>query len=187
MHPSGCRGQGRKKTGAYGRDVLYTYKVPPRFLSFLLCSASPSSTFQYIFNRPRTAMAPSLLDTQPTAPHQLSSPAQTTVDTKIFPDGIKTSGQHPPLYDLLRPYSDFPKNITGETVWKAEDYTNNPERWVHVLNDEEVNELGAAADKFIADKTPLTGISKVSQIIIPMDPCLIFCRRIFPCQSCPSC
>jgi hypothetical protein len=132
-------------------------------------------------------MAPSLLDTQPSPSHSLSSPARTTVDTKIFPDGIKTSGQHPPLYDLLRPYSDFPKIITGETVWKAEDYTNNPERWVHVLNDEEVNELGAAADKFIADKTPLTGISKVGQIIIPMDPCLIFYRIISPCQSCPSC
>jgi hypothetical protein len=108
-------------------------------------------------------MAPSVLDSQPTAPHQWSSPAQTVVDRKIFPDGIKTSGQHPPLYDLLRPYSDFPKEIKGETVWEAEGYTNNPERWVHVFNDEEVNELGVAADKFLADKTPLTGISKVSK------------------------
>jgi hypothetical protein len=132
-------------------------------------------------------MAPSLLDTQPTAPHQLSGPAQTIVDRKIFPDGIKTSGQHPPLYDLLRPYSDFPKNIIGETVWKAEDYSNNPERWVHVLNDDEVNELGSAADKFLADKTPLTGISKVSQTVIPMNLSLMFCRKISPCRSCPSC
>jgi hypothetical protein len=107
-------------------------------------------------------MAPAVLDTQPTAPQQLSSPAQKPVDRKIFPDGIKTSGQHPPLYDSLRPYSDFPKEITGESVWKAEDYANNPERWVHVFNDEEVDELSAVADKFIAGRTPLTGISKVS-------------------------
>ncbi|RAL66928.1 hypothetical protein DID88_007710 [Monilinia fructigena] len=60
-------------------------------------------------------MAPSLIDTQPTAPHQLFSPSQKVIDRKIFPDGIKTSGQHPPLYDQLRPYSDFPKEITGET------------------------------------------------------------------------
>ncbi|KAF7952820.1 hypothetical protein EAE96_006046 [Botrytis aclada] len=105
-------------------------------------------------------MAPSLLDTQPIAPHQLSSPSQKTIDRKVFPDGIKTSGQHPPLYDQLRPYSDFPKEITGETVWKAEDYINNPERWVHVFNEEEIAELSAVADKFIADKTPLTGISQ---------------------------
>ncbi|KAF7917359.1 hypothetical protein BELL_0127g00090 [Botrytis elliptica] len=105
-------------------------------------------------------MAPSILDTQPIAPHQLSSPSQKTVDRKVFPDGIKTSGQHPPLYDQLRPYSDFPKEITGETVWKAEDYINNPERWVHVFNEEEIAELSAVADKFIADKIPLTGISQ---------------------------
>ncbi|KAF7870058.1 uncharacterized protein EAF02_009248 [Botrytis sinoallii] len=105
-------------------------------------------------------MAPSLLNTQPIAPHQLSSPSQKTIDRKVFPDGIKTSGQHPPLYDQLRPYSDFPKEITGETVWKAEDYINNPERWVHVFNEEEIAELSAVADKFIADKIPLTGISQ---------------------------
>ncbi|ATZ51202.1 hypothetical protein BCIN_06g06240 [Botrytis cinerea B05.10] len=106
-------------------------------------------------------MAPSLLDTQPVAPHQLSSPSsQKPIDRKVFPDGIKTSGQHPPLYDQLRPYSDFPKEITGETVWKAEDYINNPERWVHVFNEEEIAELSAVADKFIADKIPLTGISQ---------------------------
>jgi hypothetical protein len=105
-------------------------------------------------------MAPSILDDQPTAPHLLST--QKVVDRKIFPDGIKTSGQHPPLSEYLRPYSDFPKEISGETVWKPEDYTNNPERWVHVFSDEEIAELSDVADKFLADKIPLTGISKVS-------------------------
>jgi len=105
-------------------------------------------------------MAPSLLDSRPTAPHGLSSPVSKAVDKKVFPDGIKTSGQHPPLYDQLKPYSDFPKEITGETVWKAEDYSNNPERWVHPFNAAEIEELSSAADRFIADKIPLTGISK---------------------------
>ncbi|CAG8950489.1 hypothetical protein HYFRA_00006986 [Hymenoscyphus fraxineus] len=105
-------------------------------------------------------MAPSILETLPTAPHSLTSPAQKSVDRKIFPDGIKTSGQHPPILDQLRPYSDFPKEITGESVWKAEDYTNNPERWVHVFNDEEIAELSAVSDKFLAEKIPLTGISQ---------------------------
>lgn len=79
----------------------------------------------------------------------------------VFPDGIRTSGQHNPLYDVLRPYSDFPKEITGSTVWKREDYVNNPERWTHPFTDEEIQELGDTADRFITSGTPLTGISKV--------------------------
>ena len=108
-------------------------------------------------------MAPSLLETQLTAPHHLSNPALTSksIDRKIFPDGIKTSGQHPPQQEYLKPYSAFPTEITGESVWKAEDYINNPERWVHVFNDEEIGELSATADQFIANNTPLTGISQV--------------------------
>jgi hypothetical protein len=109
-------------------------------------------------------MAPSILESQPQAPHSFTSPAQNPVDRKIFPDGIKTSGQHPPVLSQLRPYSEFPKEITGETVWKPEDYRNNPERWVHVFNNEEIEELSQVADKFIADKTPLTGISQVSTL-----------------------
>ena len=109
-------------------------------------------------------MAPLPLDSQSLA-------SQRIVDRKLFPDGIKTSGQHPPLYDQLRPYSDFPREITGETVWKAEDYANNPERWVHVFNSQEIAELSAAADKFLADKIPLTGISKVRPLQASLIPC----------------
>lgn len=80
----------------------------------------------------------------------------------VFPDGIRTSGQHAPLYEVLRPYTEFPKEITGSTVWKAEDYINNPERWVHAFTDEEIEELSQATDAFTASGLPLTGISKVS-------------------------
>lgn len=112
-------------------------------------------------------MAPSALDFHPVAPHELSkSFTSRPVDRNIFPDGIKTSGQHPPISQAIRPYSDFPKRITGETVWKAEDYQNNPEKWVHVLSEEEIVELSAVADEFIAAGTPLTGISKVSSTFI---------------------
>lgn len=84
------------------------------------------------------------------------------MDLNIFPDGLKTSGLHPPIASLLQPYSEFPKHITGPTVWKAEDYQNNLERWIHRMTKEEIDELSAEADKFIAEKIPLTGISKVS-------------------------
>lgn len=78
----------------------------------------------------------------------------------IFPDGIRTSGQHPPLYDKLRPYSDFPKEITGPTVWHADEYRSHPSRWVHAFTDAEIAELSSVADAFIASGTPLTGISR---------------------------
>ena len=88
----------------------------------------------------------------------------------IFPDGIKTSGQHPPIYEQLRTYEDFPDEIIGPTVWDAEDYRNNPERWTHWLSEGEIAELSDAADKFKAASIPLTGISKVSS----MPPCYLF-------------
>ena len=103
-------------------------------------------------------MAPALTDTNPTPPHFLSeAPA---VSKAIFPDGLKTSGQHAPIPERLRPYNDFPREISGQTVWKAEDYQNNPERWIHVFNDEQIDELSKAADDFLASGIPLTGITK---------------------------
>lgn len=105
-------------------------------------------------------MAPALTSAAPTAPHDLPTFANHKAPKNIYPDGIKTSGQHAPIYEQLRPYEDFPKEIKGQTVWKAEDYKNNPERWTHVFSEEENAEIGAAADKFLASGIPLTGISK---------------------------
>ncbi|KAL2217701.1 hypothetical protein M432DRAFT_548989 [Thermoascus aurantiacus ATCC 26904] len=100
-------------------------------------------------------MAPGLTETLPTPPHQLGP-----VDRNIFPDGLKTTGQHPPIYELLQPFEKFPKEITGPTVWKAEDFKDHPEKWTHRFTDEELEELSTAADNFIASGTPLTAISK---------------------------
>ncbi|KAJ9212833.1 hypothetical protein DTO166G4_5645 [Paecilomyces variotii] len=107
-------------------------------------------------------MAPGLTDTLPTPEHQLYSHAP----RDIFPDGLKTTGQHAPLYDHIQPFEKFPKEITGPTVWQAEDYKNNPEKWTHRFSEEEIEELSTAADNFLASKTPLTGISK-SNFILP--------------------
>lgn len=79
----------------------------------------------------------------------------------VFPDGIRTSGQHAPVFDQLKSYEAFPKEITGPTVWKKDDYINNPERWTHPFTDQEIEELGQATDKFIDKGIPLTGITKV--------------------------
>ena len=83
------------------------------------------------------------------------------ISKDAFPDGIRTSGQHPPQYEKLKNFEDFPGQITGSTVWRKEDYVHNPERWVHRFSKEETTELGAAADAFMASGTPLTGITKV--------------------------
>lgn len=103
-------------------------------------------------------MAPVMFETAATPAHQLKT---TPVSRDLFPDGLKTTGQHPPLYDQLKPFSQFPKEITGPTAWKAEEYTDSPEKWTHRFTEEEVVELSDAADAFIASKTPLTGISRV--------------------------
>jgi len=105
-------------------------------------------------------MAPALteLPVEPSSVFNYDKPSKA-----VFPDGIKTSGQCPPDYDQLKPYDLFPKEITGATVWKPEDYTNNPERWTHRFSEEEVQEMSDAADAFLASGTPLTGITKVSQ------------------------
>lgn len=79
----------------------------------------------------------------------------------LFPDGLKTSGQHNPIYAQLTPPSQFPKEISGPTVWKAEDYRDHPERWTHVFSKEEIAELGDAADEFMRRGWKLTAMAKV--------------------------
>lgn len=101
-------------------------------------------------------MAPGLTSTLPTDP----STIEKQVPRSIFPDGIKTSGQHPPVYHQLSPYDDFPDEITGPTVWDPADYKNNSERWTHWLTESEIAEMSEAADHFRDAGIPLTGISK---------------------------
>lgn len=105
-------------------------------------------------------MAPGLTETATATSSGLGT-ASNSVPTKAFPDGLKTCGQEPPIYSLLRPYEEYPKEVTGPTVWKAEDYRDHPERWTHRLSDVEIEELSQAAENFIASAVPLTGISKV--------------------------
>lgn len=105
-------------------------------------------------------MAPALTSPAPTAPHELSNPDSNKAPKNIFPDGIRTSGQHAPIYSLLRPYSEFPKEITGPTAWDRSEYEQNAERWTHVFSEAEAKEISDAADAFLASGTPLTGITK---------------------------
>ncbi|KAJ5653699.1 hypothetical protein N7490_000702 [Penicillium lividum] len=101
-------------------------------------------------------MAPAATASAPTAPHHLAKEAP----LHIFPDGLRTTGQHDPLYDQIVPFEKFPKQITGPTVWNPEEYRSNPEKWTHQFTPDQIEELSNAADDFLESKTPLTGISK---------------------------
>lgn len=83
-----------------------------------------------------------------------------SVNKSIFPDGYKTSGQQEPVYSSIKSYDEFPKEITGQTVWTPNDYKNNPEKWTHAFSDSEIAEIGASADNFMASGLPLTAITK---------------------------
>ncbi|KAJ5340419.1 hypothetical protein N7541_009543 [Penicillium brevicompactum] len=100
-------------------------------------------------------MAPGILET-----NDLTQFSSNAVKLSVFPDGLRTSGQHPPVYSQVRPHKDFPLIHTGPTVWKAEDYRDCPELWTHRFSAEEIREIGRASDEFIRNETPLTGISK---------------------------
>jgi hypothetical protein len=88
--------------------------------------------------------------------------SEPAVDKAVFPDGYKTSGMHAPVYSWIQPYEKFPKTISGPTVWFADDFKNNPEKWTHAFTESEIAEIEAAADKFIHDGHPLIGMTKVS-------------------------
>lgn len=102
------------------------------------------------------AMAPAIAATVTPDTHT----SKAAISANNFPDGIKTSGQHPPLYSELRDYADFPSEIAGQTVWDPSEYRHNPERWTHHFTPDEISELSAAADAFQASGVPLIGITK---------------------------
>lgn len=122
-------------------------------------------------------MAPVAVDTPAQLPVSALKTSAKPVDRSIFPDGLKTTGYHPPLYDQLYPYSAFPKHIEGPTVWKPEDYADNPERWVHPFTEAEIAELSATADAFMAAGEPLTGITKENFPLPGLAPHLSSMRR----------
>ena len=69
-------------------------------------------------------MAPGALLAEPAQdlPHYISTKRiNSQAPKEVFPDGIRTSGQHPPAYSKLKPYSEFPASVSGPTVWKEED------------------------------------------------------------------
>ena len=88
-------------------------------------------------------------------------PRLVPVDRQLFPDGLRTSGQHPPIDGQLRSFEEFPREITGPTVWTPQQMIDHPEEWIHQWTKAELEELLQAVDNFIASGIPLINISKV--------------------------
>lgn len=75
-----------------------------------------------------------------------------------------TSGQHEPVSELLAPYSAFPKEITGPTVWKREEFVNDTSKWQHRWTPKLISELEESYEAFLARGIELPQINKVSII-----------------------
>ncbi|WOO84275.1 Taurine hydroxylase-like protein SAT17 [Vanrija pseudolonga] len=61
---------------------------------------------------------------------------------------LLTSGQHEPLFDILTPYEQFPKEVTGPTVWTKEEFESNPKAWKWRWTPEQIADLEAAYDEW---------------------------------------
>lgn len=86
------------------------------------------------------------------------------VDRNLFPNSLRTSGQHPPIDGKLRHFEEFPREITGPTPQQRVDY---PEEWIHKWTEVEFEELLQTVEGFVASGTPLISISKVKDKYIP--------------------
>ena len=146
-------------------QILVGSKSPTaqRTVSYLILISTYLTQLQnksHICQRPISPkMAPALTST--IAPQTTPISIQNPPSKNLFPDGLRTSGQHPPLYELLESYDAFPTKISGPTLWQADDYTSHPERWIHRFSPAEIDEMNIAADHFLASGVPLTGITKV--------------------------
>jgi len=86
----------------------------------------------------------------------------TLTETAATKTSSFTSGQHEPVPELLAPYSAFPKEITGPTVWKREEFINDTSKWQHRWTPELIAELEQSYEEFKARGVELPQINKVS-------------------------
>lgn len=77
-----------------------------------------------------------------------------------------SSGQREPTYDLLAPFSDFPEEITGRTVWTKEELSGAGQtRWLRHFSQDEIAEIEAAIAGVEAKQLVL---SEVDQATFPL-------------------
>ncbi|EJT47926.1 hypothetical protein A1Q1_03161 [Trichosporon asahii var. asahii CBS 2479] len=94
---------------------------------------------------------------QPVAPH-LQSAGPSTKTSRVTGE-ILTSGQHEPNHDDIIPYAQFPKEVTGRTVWTKDDFADTS-IWKHRWTPEQIQELEEAYDRFAETGLPLTAVNR---------------------------
>lgn len=73
-----------------------------------------------------------------------------------------TSGMLEPDHSLVQPYANFPKEITGKTVWKREDFINDESLWKRFWTPENIASLEKSYDEWAAKGLTLPQIDRVS-------------------------
>ena len=75
-----------------------------------------------------------------------------------------TAGQLEPLPELIAPYEEFPRKITGPTVWLADEFREKPDLWQRTWTPDLIAQLERAFDAFKASGKTLPEINKVGSL-----------------------
>eukprot|EP01103_Thecamoeba_quadrilineata_P017569 TRINITY_DN629_c0_g1_i4.p1 TRINITY_DN629_c0_g1~~TRINITY_DN629_c0_g1_i4.p1 ORF type:complete len:311 (-),score=49.75 TRINITY_DN629_c0_g1_i4:430-1362(-) len=62
--------------------------------------------------------------------------------------------------DPTSPLFGFPEKVTGDSVWYGKDLEKAPEKWIHHLSQDEIDEIDNAVQKFLSSKTPLIRLAE---------------------------
>jgi hypothetical protein len=73
-----------------------------------------------------------------------------------------TAGQLEPVGDLIQPYENFPKKISGPTVWAADEFRSRPDLWQREWTPELIAQFERAFEEFEASGKTLPEINRVS-------------------------
>ncbi|KAK4686742.1 hypothetical protein P7C73_g3388, partial [Tremellales sp. Uapishka_1] len=80
---------------------------------------------------------------------------------------LLSAGQTEPLAELIQPYNKFPKQVTGPTVWKREDFVDNPDQWKYTWTSEQIAALDGAYESFQKSGKNITEIRRAT---FPLPP-----------------
>lgn len=109
-------------------------------------------------------MAPVAVTLAPLAPHVVPRRSVKHVTTPSVASShrpkVLTSGQLEPDHNLIQPYSAFPKEITGPTVWTKEQFENDHGLWKRRWTEEQIELLEDAYANFEATGLGLPEITR---------------------------
>ncbi|WWC70478.1 uncharacterized protein I206_104429 [Kwoniella pini CBS 10737] len=103
----------------------------------------------------------------PVAVHQPEQPTQVPIKEQFQIQSGLTSGQHEPVESLVQAYSSFPREVTGPTVWRREEYIDHPDLWKKTWTAEQIKDLETSYEGFL--KTGLD-LPQITRETFPLSP-----------------